>query len=241
MTNNILRNYLLLDDDYMLGECDFHLKGDELNKNHLSSSIPITLKEVTDGIVKKEEFFQPHLILFYFNDDTEILKKWEKVLERKDTWSGITFNLEGISDPVTVPKINFKGVNLDFEKRIYDNFKNISTFNPFYWTRLHEKSYFILFYNNTFPIEFYKDEITSDSIKSKYYSDEDNNWLVNFSVDVNYLNELKNNKFKVFDEKTFKGNYYQALEDNKPVPGIIKGKHYQVIKIGKDRFKFIEI
>ena len=86
-----------------------------------------------------------------------------------------------------------------------------------------------MFYNNTFPVEFYKGEILQDDIKYKYFNNAEDNWLLNFSVDVDYLNKLKGEKFKVFDEMFFKGNYYQALEDNVPVIGIVKGNHYKVI------------
>ena len=36
-------------------------------------------------------------------------------------------------------------------------------------------------------------------------------------------------------------NYFKALEDDYPVPGIKKNKYYKIVYIGEKEYKFLEV
>ena len=56
-----------------------------------------------------------------------------------------------------------------------------------------------------------------------------------------YLEDQKEKKFKAFDSLKLKGRYFQALQDDRPFRGVIKGKYYRVIETGAGEFKLFEL
>ena len=75
MEEQILQKYIFPKNrDTIFESCDFHLsEEDSEEKDVYSSSIPTTLKELS--VSKKD----PHLVLFYFNREEDILEEWEKL------------------------------------------------------------------------------------------------------------------------------------------------------------------
>ena len=223
-----------------LTSCDFHLNGEKEQDNTLttSSCIPITLKE-TEG----KDMSDPHLILFYYENQERLMDKWEEIIEdiETDPYPSISFMI-GTCIGISLVSPILKSVNLTYEKKILDTFKNLSLSNPFKWAKIfyEEERHFVLFYNNTFPIEFYQGELDKDIIQIEYYGTSLTNWYTRFEG-TSYIDNKKDEKFKTFDHLDLKDNYFVALEDNLPVPGIEKGKHYRVIKGSGDIFEFAEI
>jgi hypothetical protein len=211
----IISNHLLLESDKMFSECDFHIG--EKDENHMTSSIPITLKN------KNFDKEGPYLILFYYDDNEPVLEEWKKVF----------------SNPFISPYLNLKCVNLDYETKIYDTFKNLSISNPFKWAKIkdEEKKYFVIFYLDTLPQEFYKGILEPTVIISQY-NDFQNKFQVSTS---SRIKEIKDQKTKIFESLRFKDNYFKALEDDYPVTGIKKNKYYKIVYIGENEYKFLEV
>ena len=147
-----------------------------------------------------------------------------------------------------VKPLGIRCVNLDYEKKLYETFKNLKISNPFHWAKIlnDRKEYFVILYLNTFPVEFYTDEITEEKIKEKYFAGNEDNYYNKFILDtsdeaIEYINQKKKERFRVFDDLQIKGNYFRALEDDQPVIGLKKGKYYTIINKGGDVFEFIEV
>ena len=223
-----------------LSSCDFHLNGEktEDNDSTTSSCIPITLRET-----EANDMSNPYLILFYYQNQERLLDKWEEAIEEMSTspYPSIVVPLSGGTCVGISPPI-LKSVNLSYEKEILNTFKNLSLSNPFRWTKIfhEEKNHFVLFYNNTFPIEFYDKELDKDIIKDEYYGTSLINWYTKFEG-MSYIDTKKEEKFKSFDHLELKDNYFVALEDGVPDPSIVKGKHYRVINRGGDILEFREV
>jgi hypothetical protein len=216
--DNILETYTFpYDTGLTLKSCDFHLKDEEKNNNLLTTSIPCTLK-----------IFSPCLILFYFNKDKEILDKWQKLGTK--TPEDTTLNIE---------QVEFKCINLDYEKKLYGTFQNLSVSNPFRWLKIqgNNKRYFILFYLSSVPKEFYDGEIDLDAISDEYYSNDSNDG----EKSTNYINKIKDEKFRIFDRLNLKENYFVALKNDYPTKGITKGKYYKIIEKKPGTYDFIEL
>lgn len=243
MGEQILQKYIFPKNrDIIFESCDFHLsEEDSEEKDVYSSSIPTTLKELS--VSKKD----PHLVLFYFNREEDILEDWEKLgTELPDNNIKLDNSLDDKNKEL--PKIQFRCVNLDYEKKIYHTFKNITISNPYHWAKYFsdKKRYFILFYLNTLPIEFFNDIISENKIMEKYYKDGKDNYYGKFlsltSLEGRkYLEDQKEKKFKAFDSLKLKGRYFQALQDDKPFTGVIKGKYYRVIETEAGEFKLFEL
>ena len=242
MNKTIIQKYIFPDrKGTIFRSCDFHLVNENHNKDVTSSSIPVTLKELEDS---KGE---PYLIFFYFNKHKPLLQEWIKL--------GVEFPMIEINlDPSLVTstrplkKIKFKSVNLDYEKDLYHTFENLTISNPFHWAKIrnNNKRYFTIFYLNTFPVEFYDSEINIREIQERYYKDRLDNYYARYINSKNmlgfdYIEKKKNEKFKAFDSLRLKGKYFKALEDNRPFPGIKKGKFYKVIEKTPDNFFAEEI
>jgi len=243
MEEQILQKYIFpRERELIFGSCDFHLERDNSNEeDSYSSSIPITLKELSES--KKE----PYLILFYFNKDKNILEEWENLGAEL---SGDEIKLDDSLDTENknIPKVRFRCINLDYEKKLHATFKNIKISSPYYWAKYfsNEQRYFILFYLNTFPVEFFNDVITEKRVREKYYNDKVDNYYGKFlltnSVDGRkYLEEQKEKKFKAFDSLKLKGKYFKALQDNKPFAGVVKGRYYKIIETSTNDFKLFEL
>ena len=235
----IIEKYLMPNSgnrDNILQSCNFHLD-DETEKDNqrmISSSIPITIKENNEMDLYN---FEPYLVLFYFNKHRNILEEWNKLP------FFVQYNTGNDIFPI-YPKC----VNLDYEKKLYQTFKNLKISNPFHWAKIlnDKKEYFVILYLNTFPVEFYTDEITEEKIKEKYFKGPQDNYIEKFILDnstegIKYINQKKKERFRVFDDLQIKGNYFRALEDDQPVIGIKKGKYYTVINKDGDDFEFIEV
>lgn len=254
MEKQIIQEYIFPDNkdkDFILNGCDFHLEP-EKNNNFITSCIPSTLKQ--ESIIFSDKKYLPYLILFYFNHHKEVLEKWQALGKSFPENNGIITLDNSVTGPLLIPgqnqlqQINIRCVNLDYEKKLYSCFKNLNISNPFYWAKIRgeEKNYFILFYYNTFPAEFYYGPIDKTKIKEKYYKDGTDNYYSRFLVSTTpigrqYLEKKKEEKFKVFDSLRLKGKYFKALEDNKPYDGIIKGKYYEIVEIKPGEFKVVQL
>ena len=211
--------------------CDFHLSDEKIEDNIdvTTSSIPVTLKD------RKEEKSSPYLILFYFNNESYILDEWEK-LTLGDTDPELKLDSSISVGEEPLPRLKFRSVNLDYEKKLYTTFKTLTISNPFRWCKLfNEKKYFILFYLNTFPVEFYEEDLKLSSIREKFYKDSKDNYYaryLNFENDLGnqYIEKKKEEKYKVFNSIKLKGKYFRALENDKPFQGIKKGKLYRMVE-----------
>lgn len=212
MQNVINNHYLLTSTENLLGfkECDFNLKNSDKNNN-----IPLTLKERKD----------PLLILFYFdNTSREILHEWKVVSESITPIPGT-----GLLPKEEDEKITLAHVNLDFEKNILDNFKNVQNSNPFVWTKIKNKSInsFVIFYYNRYPQYYYNGFINRFLIENEF--NEWKNQLENNEDD-------KNRKFRnigsriVGKEAIFRatGDEYLVDSTGKIVP-IKQGELYKVL------------
>lgn len=234
MDSPVLQKYLFpTDKTTIFTSCDFHQRNETkyFNKDVTSSSIPITLREI------QGRKMQPHLILFYFNKHREILTRWDSL--GKSLPFGPPLNLTTLNSgpPVPLPPIVLKSVNLEYEKQLYETFKKITISNPFHWAKImtDEKKYFILFYLNTFPVEFYNSQISPTEITDRYYKDSSDNYFYrylehNSILGNDYITNKKKEKFKAFDSLKLKGKYFKALEDNRPYPGVVKGRIYKIVE-----------
>ena len=218
--------------DTILRSCDFHLVNEksEDNKNVSSSCIPITLRE-TD-----ENKSEPYLIFFYFNKQRVILQEWEKLGDSFPV-TEIDISSTLLGSPQKLKKIKFRCVNFEYEKDLYNTFRNLKISNPFYWSKIlrDNKNHFTIFYLNTFPVEFYSSIIDQRAIEERYYKDSLENYYARYinhrnNLGFNYIQEKKKEKFKVFDSLRLKGRYFKALEDDRPFPGVNKGKLYKVVE-----------
>ena len=109
--------------DNCMGSCDFHLtKIEEDHEKYISTSIPITLKTT-----EEKDLSDPHLILFYYDTQEEILKRWEEVIDdiKTNNFDTITVKDEEGKDIVIEPP-RLKSVNLSYEKKLLETFKNIT-------------------------------------------------------------------------------------------------------------------
>lgn len=214
----IISEHLLPEDEKIIfSSCDFHL-GEE-DKNFMSSSIPLTLKD--KNFDKEGKYF----ILFYYDTDEQILKKWIDVSR--------SLPVPPVPPaPPAPPAYTLRCVNLDYQKKLRDTFINLTISNPFKWMKIKEenKSSFIIFYENTLPQEFYRDKIDIPR-------------LDNFVGEINSrtVENIKSKKTKTFESLNFKEGYYKALEDGYPIPGIKKGYYYRVIDTGGKKYKFLEV
>ena len=253
MEDQIIQEYIFpRDNDTIFRACDFHLEKEEEGKDFFSTSIPSTLKE--ENTISGEEKFLPLLILFYFNNHQEILEEWEKLGPESPKEDKDLVRIDNEVDEETdiyqlkLKKIRFRSINLDYEKKLYHCFKNLTISNPFHWSKItgKRKNYFILFYLNTFPVEFYSGSIDIKKIEERYYKDGKDNYFSRFLVTTtdigrNYIEKKKEEKFKVFDSLNLKDKYFKALENDKPFPGIEKGKYYKIIEIKPGEFKATEL
>ena len=209
----VINQHFLLDEipDKLkrLKECDINIINDEKLKKD-GSNIPLTLKSET----------RPYLILFYYNStDIFILKRWKEIAENEL----IVRYSEGT-------KINTGFVNLDYENKLLETFKNIPKSNPFYWSRLKKdnSNYFILFYYKTFPQYYYNGYINSFLIEQDF-----ENWEEKLEISE----DEKNIKFRTISDK-FVGDesLYKVIESKKIIN--TKGEIY---KLEKDEiYKVIE-
>ena len=178
-------------------ECDFFLDESIKERNKIrirkNTDFPISLKLNTPG-----ESDSPTIIFFYFNStDEDIKREWERVpLSFKDEngkWltkkkyieKNKTFDLqEEIS-------FNFGFVNLDYENKLYETFKNINKFNPFHWAKIRntDKNYFVIYYNRLYPQNFIKGDFSR--IKEKFAGREEGK-ILKFKI----LETGENNYFK---------------------------------------------
>tara|TARA_R110001592_G_scaffold18816_12_gene77728 strand:- start:10303 stop:11034 length:732 start_codon:yes stop_codon:yes gene_type:complete len=231
MEENIIQKYIFpRRKDTIFRSCDFHLVNEKVNKNVSSSSIPITLRE-TD-----ENKSDPYLILFYFNKHKDILREWEN-LGSNFPLTEIDISISLLNPIQKLKKINFKAINLEYEKDLYNTFRNLQISNPFYWSKIlrDNKNHFTIFYLNTFPVEFYSSIIDQRAIEERYYKDSLENYYARYinhrnNLGFNYIEEKKKVKFKSFDSLRLKGRYFKALEDDRPFPGVKKGKIYKVVE-----------
>lgn len=224
MENIINKHHLISTSKNLIGlrECDFNLVGIKNNNN-----IPLTLKE------KKS----PLLVLFYFDRTSrELLHDWKVVAESIAPIPGT-----GLLPLENTEKIVFCHVNLDFEKKIHDNFKNIQNSNPFSWAKLKNKNTnsFVIFYYNGYPQYYYNGFISKVLIESEF-----NEWK----------NQLENNedekgrKFKnigskiIGKESVFRatGDDYLVDSTGKIVP-VKKGELYKVLVNGEGVYQLFEI
>lgn len=253
MKDQIIQEYIFpKDNDSIYSGCDFHL-GIEKENRFISTGISTTLKEenfITDNVK-----YLPCLILFYFNRHQKILEEWEKLETSfpKEDKDEIILDSTVLGDPLNpvldkLKKINIRCVNLDYENQLYLCFKNLKISNPFYWSKIkgNEKNYFILFYINTFPVEFYTGPIDENKIKETYYKDGKDNYFSKFLVTEtdlgkNFLEKKREEKFKVFDSLKLKGRYFKALEDNRPYNGIKKGRYYRIEEVKPGEFRAMEV
>ena len=262
----IINNFLLPDNkDYYYSECEFHLENEKSNKVYLTSSIPGCLD------MKNEGGYEPTLLFFYYNKDTPIFNKWYDIVKsispRGSSFddfyiykpfisssgvdiyfaSGDGFKRKILGLMKDIP-INFKMINLDLEKNLYKTFQNLKLTNPFNWMKIkdNKKDPFVVFYLQGFPQEFYREEVTYQKIKNRYMVTTDNNWYKKYydadgSKYKEYYEQIRKDKTRIIDDMNLKDNYFLALEDDKPVAGIKKGKYYKIISLSGEEYKFIEV
>ena len=156
---------------------------------------------------------------------------------------GTAYNIEEWTDP-----INFKMINLDLEKNLYKTFQNLKLTNPFNWMKIkdNKKDPFVIFYLQGFPQEFYKEEVNFEKIKERYMFDDNINWRKKYYDSSSdqykaYYEQIRKDKTRIIDDMNLKDNYFLALEDDKPVAGIKKGKYYKIISLSGEEYKFIEV
>jgi hypothetical protein len=189
---DVINRHFLLDEIdgklKRLKECDINLVKDEKMRRD-GSNIPLSLKTITE----------PYLILFYYNStDIFILKRWKEIAENE-----IKIDYEAGD------KINVGFVNLDYENKILQTFRNVPRSNPFYWAKLKKENsnYFVIFYYKTFPQYYYNGYINSFLIEQDFENWEDK---------LKNTEDEKNNKFKNISDK-FVGDdsLYKVIEDKK--------------------------
>lgn len=258
----IINNFLLPSNkDHYYSECEFHLENEKSDKVYLTSSIPGCLD------MKNKDSYDPNptLLFFYYNKDMPIFNKWYDVVKSVSPGGtsvfdfyqssgidiiyqslypdGTAYNIEEWTDP-----INFKMINLDLEKNLYKTFQNLKLTNPFNWMKIkdNKKDPFVIFYLQGFPQEFYKEEVNFEKIKERYMFDDNINWRKKYYDSSSdqykaYYEQIRKDKTRIIDDMNLKDNYFLALEDDKPVAGIKKGKYYKIISLSGEEYKFIEV
>ena len=238
--------------DLIYTDCDFHLNNLKIKKvpGIITHNIPGTLDLNQDS---QNYTFKnsARLILFYYNKEQNILDDWTKMTESIILDNNFYRESSGTSVITTEPgtcnikRLEFKTVNLDFEKNIQTTFENFSLANPYKWLKINseEKKHFVVFYLEGLPVEFYKGNLRKQEIKSSYVDNIRNNYYTKYiKRDLEYINEKRKEKTKIFDHLNLKEKYFKALEDNKPVNGIKKGRYYKIILTAEsDKYKFIEV
>jgi len=207
-----------------LKDCDFNstidykdMIDDEELKN---SKIPGTLTD----------YHNPMLVLFYYNDTREnILTEFYESSYGEDLEPGDETDFifkEPDDEDVNNLKFKFAYVNLDMETDILETFKEMTGLNPFSWCKIesdnntppnYQKYPFIIFYYNTLPQFMYEGTINSETIKLEF-----KNWRKELiKIENDELQKLK--KINLTKE-----GYFTALENDKPIPGLVKGRTYWV-------------
>ena len=206
-----------------LQDCDFNTIVEyETNKTKdlKNSTLPCTLKNNIN----------PMLVLFYYETtDSKILTEFFE--------SSNGGNLEQGSKVDSIfegedTEFKFGFVNLDSEPEILKSFQILNGLNPFSWakieldpvTKTFETYPFIIFYYNTLPQFLYEGLVDSRTIKSEF-----KNWRKE-------LIEVENKEIIEIKEKELtKEGYFTALQDDKPIKGVVKGMTYWV-SVTEDRF-----
>ena len=199
-------------------ECDFNVLQD-LKKDKIS--IPLSLKSEKN----------PYLILFYYDDtNRDILKKWEN----------LSVNTEVEKDTST-KRISFGFVNLEFERKIFEIFKNISVYSPYHWMKIKndDDRYFVLFYYEGYPQYYFSGTFNSTSM------------ILEFSDWENKIAQKqieRSEKVKQFSEglltgkSLFKamGDFY-LLSDTGEKVLIQRGNSYKVLHLGGERYNIMKL
>lgn len=206
-----------------LQDCDFNTIVEyETNKTKdlKNSTLPCTLK---DNI-------NPMLVLFYYETtDSKILTEFFE--------SSNDGNLEPGNKDDSIfegedTEFKFGFVNLDSEAEILKTFQVLNGLNPFSWakieidpvTKTFETYPFIIFYYNTLPQFLYEGLVDSRTIKSEF-----KNWRKE-------LIEVENKEMiEIKSKELTKEGYFTALQDDKPIKGVVKGMTYWV-SVTEDRF-----
>ena len=195
-------------------DCDFNTMDEYMQnktKDLKKSTLPGTLKNDTN----------PILILFYYeNTKSKILTEFFESSNGKSLEPGSKTDtiFEGEDTD-----FKFGFVNLDSESKILETFQELNGLNPFSWakiepdpvTKTFEKYPFIIFYYNTLPQFMYEGAVDSQTIKTEF-----KNWRTE-------LIEVENKEIiEIKKRELTKEGYFIALEDDKPVKGIVKGTTY---------------
>ena len=170
------------------------------------------------------------LVLFYYETtDSKILTEFFE--------SSNGGNLEKGSEDDSIfegedTEFKFGFVNLDSEPEILKTFQVLNGLNPFSWakieidpvTKTFETYPFIIFYYNTLPQFLYEGMVDSRTIKSEF-----KNWRKE-------LIEVENKEMiEIKSKELTKEGYFTALQDGKPINGVVKGMTYWV-SVTEDRF-----
>ena len=210
-------NFLRLED------CNFNTIEEyetKKTKDLKNSTIPGTLKNNIN----------PLLVLFYYeNTDSKILTEFFESSNGENLETGkkddSIFEGEDID-------FKFGFVNLDSEPEILKTFQVMNGLNPFSWAKIEfdpisrtfEKYPFIIFYYNTLPQFMYEGAVDSQTIKLEF-----KNWRKE-------LIEIENKEMiKIKERELTKEGYFTALQDDKPIMGIVKGTTYW-ISVTEDPF-----
>jgi len=217
----ILERHLFLQENSRLkkfAECDFNLS-DDTKKDKLS--IPLSLRAEKS----------PYLILFYYNDtNRNILKKWEN----------LSVNTEVENDPNT-KRLVFGFMNLNFERRIFEKFKNISVYSPHHWMKIKDDNdrYFVLFYYEKYPQYYFPGTFNSTSMILEFTDWE--NKIAQKQIE-------RSEKAKQFSEGLLSGKSlfkamkeFYLLSDSGDKIQIQKGKSYKVLHLGGERYNIMEL
>ncbi len=206
-----------------LQDCDFNTIVEyETNKTKdlKNSTLPCTLKNNIN----------PMLVLFYYETtDSKILTEFFESSNGGDLEKGSKDDsiFEGEDT-----EFKFGFVNLDSEPEILKTFQVLNGLNPFSWakieidpvTKTFETYPFIIFYYNTLPQFLYEGMVDSRTIKSEF-----KNWRKE-------LIEVENKEMiEIKSKELTKEGYFTALQDGKPIKGVVKGMTYWV-SVTEDRF-----
>ena len=217
----ILERHLFLQGNTRLrkfAECDFNLS-DDTKKDKLS--IPLTLKSVKD----------PHVILFYYNDtNSKTLKKWENLCVDQE-----------VSVNPNTSMIRFGFVNLDFERRIFENFKKISVYSPYHWMKIKDDNdrYFVVFYHEKYPQYYYRDVFNSSGMIVSFDNWEDKiaEKQMERSENIRQFSEGLVSGKSVFKAM---GDFY-LLSDRGVKVMIERGKTYKILHLGGERYNVLRV
>ena len=206
-----------------LQDCDFNTIVEyETNKTKdlKNSTLPCTLKNVIN----------PMLILFYYEStDSKILTEFFESSNSEELEPGSKDDSIFEGDDT---EFKFGFVNLDSEPEILKTFQVLNGLNPFSWakieidpvTKTFETYPFIIFYYNTLPQFLYEGLVDSETIKLEF-----KNWRKE-------LVELENKESVETKERDLsREGYFIALQDDKPVKGVVKGNTYWISVI-EDNF-----